>query len=215
MFKSRLPEIQDSFLLHDLIRSFELERPSRSPNPPAWDLLKVLSFLRSLMFEPLAPDLCTVTMKVLFLLSLVTAKRVSELKALLRKVAFHGNDISYLPEFVAKTESERNPLPRFFGVHSLEDFIGDLPDDCLLYPVRAIPIYLDLTASVSPRPRSLFVSLSCPTCALSKNALSFFLRRVNVDSGAVVDGSSPRAHSIRGVATSRFVFVQLVGLQGA
>ena len=141
VFKFRLPEIQDSCLLHDLFRSFELESPSRSPNPPAWDLVKVLHFLRSSVFEPLTSrDLCVVTMKVLFLLSLAPAKRVSELQALSWKVAFQGNDISlsYLPEFVAKTESEHNPLPRLFFVRSLEDFVGDLPEDRLLSPVRAI-----------------------------------------------------------------------------
>ena len=45
VFKFCLPEIQTSSLLHDLIRSFELERPSRLPNPPVWDLVKVLTFL--------------------------------------------------------------------------------------------------------------------------------------------------------------------------
>ena len=79
---------------------------------------------------------------------------------------------------------------------------GDLPEDRLLCPVRALRVYLKLTASVSPRPRSLFVSPSCLTRSLSKNALSFFLRKVVVDSGAVMDGSTPRAHSIRGVVTS-------------
>ena len=126
MFKFCLPEIQTSSLLHDLIRSFELERPSRSQNPSACDLVKVLTYLRSLVFEPLALcDLRTVTMKVLFLV-LATAKRVSELQALLRPVSFQGNDISlsYLPEFLAKTESERNLLPRFFVMRSLEDFVG-------------------------------------------------------------------------------------------
>ena len=50
-------------------------------------------------------------MKVSFLLALVTAKRVGELQALSSCVADHGPDLSlsYLPEFVAKTESERNP----------------------------------------------------------------------------------------------------------
>ena len=99
-----------------------------------------------------------VTMKVLFLLSLATAKHVSELQALSRLVAFQGSDISlsYLPEFVVKTESERNPLPQFFVVRSLEDFVGDLPEDRLLCPVRALRVYLKLTASVSSHPRSLF-----------------------------------------------------------
>ena len=104
-------------------------------------MVKVLTYLRSSVFEPLASrDLRTVTMKVLFLLSLATAKHVSELQALSRSLAFQGNDISlsYLPEFVAKMESEQNPLPRFFVVRSLEDFVGDLPEDRLLCPVRAL-----------------------------------------------------------------------------
>ena len=97
---------------------------------------------------------------------------------------------------MAKTESERNPLPRFFVVKSLEDFVGDLPEDRLLCPVRAVRIYLERTASIAPRPRALFVSPSCPTRTLSKNALSYFLRQVMKDSGSVVDHSSPWAHSI-------------------
>ena len=157
------------------------------------------------MFEPLAlKDLRTVTCKVLFLLSLATAKRVSELQALSCSVAFSGKDLllSYLPEFVAKTESERNPLPRSFLVRSLEDFVGDLPEDRLLCPVRAVHVYLQCTEALRPRPRTLFVSPSCPSRALSKNALSYFIRQIIIDSGAAGDGVSSRAHSVRGVATS-------------
>ena len=41
--------------------------------------------------------------------------------ALARRVAFQGNDmsLSYLPEFVAKTESEWDLLPHFLFVRSL------------------------------------------------------------------------------------------------
>ena len=53
VFKFRLPEIQTSPLLHDLIRSCELGRPTCSPNPPAWDLVKVLTYLRSTLPEHL------------------------------------------------------------------------------------------------------------------------------------------------------------------
>ena len=176
VFKFRLPDIQDSFILMDLLWSFELERPPRSPNPPSWDLVKVLAFVRDSRFEPLSScDFHFLTMKVLFLLSLATAKRVSELHALSRRVAFQGKDLSlsYLPEFVAKTECERNPLPQFFIVKSLEDFVGDLLEDRLLCPARAVRIYLECTASLAPRPRTLFVSPSCPTRTLSKNAVFF------------------------------------------
>ena len=176
VFKYRLPELSDHFLLRDLIRSFELERPIRSPCPQTWDLCCVLDYLQGPVFEPLASkDLCTVTCKILFLLSLATAKRVSELRALSRSVAFCGKDssLSYLSEIVTKTESERNTLPRSFLVRSLEDFVGYLPEDCLLCPVRAVRVYLRLTEALLPRPRTLFLSLSCPSRSLSKNALFY------------------------------------------
>ena len=145
VFKFCLLELSSSFILHDLVRSFELERPRRPVGPPAWDLSKVLVFLQSSSFEPLrSRPLCAVTMKVLFLLSLATAKRVSELQSISAHVAFRGDDLSlcYLPEFVAKTESEHNPIPRSFLVRSLAQFVGDLPEDYLLCPVRAVRIYL-------------------------------------------------------------------------
>ena len=50
----------------------------------------------------------------------------------------------------------------------------------------------------------MFVSPKCPTRAISKNAISFFLREVISGAGAVREVGSPplRAHSIRGVSTS-------------
>ena len=80
--------------------------------------------------------------------------------------------------------------------------MGDLPEDRLLCLVHAICVYLRLTEYLRPRPRTLFVSPSCPSRALSKNALSFFIRRVIIDSRAAGEGVSPRAHSVRGVSTS-------------
>ena len=143
-------------------------------------------------------------MKVSFLLALATAKRVGELQALSCCVAFRGPDLSlaYLPEFVAKTESERNPLPCSFFIKSLEEFVGDL-QECLLCPVCAVQIYLSLTSTLSPRPRSLLVSPRRPSHALSKNALSFFLRQVILDVGAMDEGALlPLVHSVRDAAAS-------------
>ena len=83
-------------------------------------------------------------------------KCVGELQAISCGVAFEGHDLSlsYLPEFVAKTEFERNPIPRSFLVRSLSQFVGDLPENHLLCPVQAVRIYLDLTSALSPQPRS-------------------------------------------------------------
>ena len=149
-------------LLRDLIRSFELECPRSHIASPGWDLVRVLSFLRGSSFEPLSScSLRSFTMKVLFLLSLATVKRVSELQAFSRHVAFQGPDMSasYLPEYMAKTESVWNPLPRFFVVKSLVDFVGDMSEELLLCPVWALLISLERTSSLSPRPRDFLFPL--------------------------------------------------------
>ena len=148
-------------MLHDLLRSFCLERPLSSSQVPPWDVLRVLHFLRGRPFEPLASSsLRDLMQKVLFLVSLATARCMGELQAVSREVSFCGSDVllSYLPEFQAKTESSVNPLPHSFFVRSLVDFVGDLPEELLLCPVRALQHYLSRTASVSPRPRSLSLS---------------------------------------------------------
>ena len=122
----------------------------------------------------------------------------------------------YIPEFRAKSESEACPLPRSFWVRSSTDFVGSLPDELLLCPVRALCIYLDRTSSLSPRPGTLFVSPRCPSRPLPKNALSFFLRRVilqsflasppvslpSASSSSVSGPSLVRAHRILAMATS-------------
>ena len=63
-------------------------------------------------------------------------------------------------------------------MRSLNSFVGDLPDELLLCPVRALRAYLARTSSLLPRPRTLFVSPRSTARSLSKNALSFFLRDI-------------------------------------
>ena len=104
---------------------------------------------------------------------------------------------------MAKSESVSRSIPRSFLVKSLSDFAAGLYDDLLLCPVRVLRVYLDRTLSLVPSRRRLFVSPSCPTRAMAKNAVSFFLREVI--HGA--EASRPevglvRAHDIRGVSTS-------------
>ena len=45
VFKSIMPEISTSPILHDLLRSFLAEATVREVRPPSWDLPKVLNFL--------------------------------------------------------------------------------------------------------------------------------------------------------------------------
>ena len=200
VFKFPLPEISTSPILKDFIRSFEISAPRPIFPPPPWDLDKVLQFLSGPPFEPLArASFLDKTKKALFLLAMATAKRVSELQAL----SFQGEDLVlyYDPFFRAKTESVANPLPRSIIVPSLSDFAGDLPER-VHCPVRAIKYLRKAARSASFIPSRLFVSPRNPERAMSKNAMSFYLRQLIVDSGAMSSARPPRAHDIRGIATS-------------
>ena len=204
VFKFPLPEISSSPILKDLIRSFEISAPRPIFPPPPWDLDKVLEFLSGPPFEPLArASFLDKTKKALFLLAMATAKRVSELQALSFSVSFQGEDLVlyYDPFFRAKTESVINPLPRSVVVPSLSDFAGNLPER-LHCPVRAIKYLRKAARSSSFIPSRLFVSPKNPKRSMSKNAMSFYLRQLIVDSGAVSSTRPPRAHDIRGIATS-------------
>ena len=135
VFRSVLPEILSSSVLQDLIRSFKVEVPSRVVQPPSWYLLRVLTYLRSPVFEPLhQSSLRNLSRKTLFRLALATAKHVGELQALSRAVSFSSSaaGISYVPEFLARTESTVRSLPRSFSVPSLGDFAAGLTEDLLL-----------------------------------------------------------------------------------
>ena len=207
VFQFKLPVLGEDRVLQDLVRSFSIERPRRPLAPPSWGLDAVLRHLLSSAFEPLeSVSLRTLTKKTLFLVSLATAKQVSEIQALSKSVAAIGNDlvVSFQPHFIAKTERVDALVPRSFRVLSLREFAGDLEEGFLLCPVRALNIYLRQTSSVVVRASSLFVSTRSPSRLFSKNAVSYFLREVISEAGAVrQDVAAPlRAHSVRGVATS-------------
>ena len=101
---------------------------------------------------------------------------MGELQALSHIVSFVGGDacLSYVPEFVAKSESLSRSIPLSFLVKSVSDFAAGLVV-ALLVPFT---FSLDRTFSLAPNRRHLFISPSCPTCAMSKNAVSFLLRAV-------------------------------------
>ena len=97
--------------------SFKVEAPCRSVCPSSWDLIKVLDYLRSPVFEPLSfSSLRDLTRKTLVLVSLATAKRVGELQVFSRVVSFSSTSsgLSYVPEFLAKTDCGASPSSLLF-----------------------------------------------------------------------------------------------------
>ena len=78
-----------------------------------------------------------------------------------------------------------------------------LDEELLLCPVHSLREHVKRTSGLVSRPRRLFVSPRNPSRAMSKNAISYFLREIIAESGASKKSSiTPRAHSIRGIATS-------------
>ena len=168
-----------------------------------------MQYLSGPPFEPLArASFLNKTKKALFLLAMATAKRVSELQALSFSVSFQGEDLVlyYDPFFRAKAESAANPLSRSVIVLSLADFAGDLPER-VQCPVRAIKFLRKAARSASYIPSRLFVSPRN-----MERAMSFYLRQLIVDSGAVSTSRPPRAHDIRGIATSLNYYSNLSNL---
>ena len=173
---------------------------------PAWDLSTVLTYLVSPAFEPLSQaSFRALTLKTLFLLALATAKRVGELQALSSIVTFVAGDacLSYIPQFVAKSESLTRSIPRSFLVKSLADFAAGLDIDLLLCPIRAFRLCLLRARSLSPCRHRLFVSPRRLSRAMSKNAVSFFLQEViSAAEAARPHVGSLRAPEVRSVSTS-------------
>ena len=199
VFHFHLPSLSSDPVIRDLLRSFRLSSAERVLRPPAWDLSKVLTNLVSPAFEPLSQaSFCALTPTTLFLLALATAKRVGELQALSSIVTFVAVDacLSYIPQFVAKSESLTRSILRSFLVKSLAVFAAGLDIDLLLCPVRALLLYLLRARSLSPCRYRL-------SRAMSTNAVSFFLREViSAAEAARPHVGSLRAPEVRGVSTS-------------
>ena len=129
VFRFHLPSLSSDPVIRDLLRSFQLSSAERVLRPPAWDLSMVLTYLVSPAFEPLShASFRALMLKTLFLLALATAKRVGELQGLSSIVTFVAGDacLSYIPQFVAKSESLTRSIPRSILVKSLADFAAGL-----------------------------------------------------------------------------------------
>ena len=165
-----------------------------SVRTPSWDLLLVLNFMKSEAFEPLyTMSLRQITKKTLFLLSLATAKRVGELQAVSKIVSYSGKDVylSYLPEFIAKTESETNPLPRSVVVKALNDYVGSPAKEELLFMSSEGITDISIMNRTIKALSTFFVPPSKTCRSLTINAISFFLKETIREAYAQGENSGP------------------------
>lgn len=161
-------------------------------------------------YEPLEGlSLRDLTKKSLFLVTLATAKRVSEIQAIDKEVGFsQGNAVcSFTLNFLAKNESPSNPWPRSFTIQNLSKVAGPQELEASLCPVRAIKTYLARTASIRGRSSNLWCSVKDPTRPLSKNALAFFVKELILEAHRHINEEDARLvkshiHEVRSIATS-------------
>lgn len=208
VFRHRGLDISSNSDLSDLIRSFETTKLPQ--DTVAWNLDVVLKFLMGPPFEPLkSASLRNLTKKALFLIALASAKRVSELHAIDKRVGFsQGNAVfSVSLTFLAKNENPSNPWPRSFVVRNLSDLVGHEEEERLLCPVRAIKQYLFATKGIRGQSSKLWTSVQNPSRPLSKNAISFFIRELIREAHSQSENDNlsvlrVKAHEVRAVATS-------------
>ena len=145
------------------------------------------------------------TKKTVFLVALATAKRISELQALSPEILFQKqNVILYIKHsFLAKTETAFNKLPKAITLHALREMKNTSELNNPLCPVRCLLFYLKKIKSLNINPSSLFVAPKDPSKALSKNAISFFLRDTILKAKVVYNDRGPvKAHDVQGFSAS-------------
>ena len=139
-----------------LIRSFLKSVRPEELRPPARDVTLVLQSLTRAPYKLLrTSDECFLAQKTLFLLTLISAKRVGELHTLSHRISYSRDwgeaSFTFVAGFVVKTQDPSSSAPRFEGFT-----VPALPNSStnrngrLLCPVRAVRCYLDLTAAHRP-----------------------------------------------------------------
>ena len=150
-------------ILSELIRSFELARPVSRNLTPRWDLACVLWSLTKSPFEPLdKASLLHLSWKTVFLLTLASAKRRSEIHALSSApdhLRFNGDgSVTFLCQtgFLAKTQLP-SIAPSPFTVPSLSHSLSHDDVDRTLCPVRALHFYLSRVKQQRGKRLRLFI----------------------------------------------------------
>ena len=143
-------------VLSELIKSFANQRPVDGPLAPKWDLAFVLSHMCKAPFEPLdKASLFHLSVKTVFLVTLATARRVSEVHAFsidsdhLRFSNLEGSLILRTQVgFMAKNQLPSR-APDSITIPKLSNFCRKSDNfNRMLCPVRAVKIYLNKTKSL-------------------------------------------------------------------
>lgn len=173
VFKRRGLDLLSNSDLNDLVKPYDTSKQKKD-NMVSWNLDIVLKWLTGPSFELLcSTSLRNLSRKTLFLVALATAKHVSEIVAINKRIWFSLGDAvySFTQGFLAKNEDPSKPWSHTFTIKNLMDILDSEEEERVLCPVKALRYYLNREPSSNLW--CLVKNLSLP---LSKNVLSFFLR---------------------------------------
>ena len=201
----------EDYLLRDVVRGVSL-REARSPKLfPAWDLRLVLESLRSDPYEPISTcNLDSLTCKTVFLISLASARRCSEVHALQYNSITYEPDgsvsLKFLPGFLAKNQPLDTPSPPIV-IKPLAPVLCPDDIDIFLCPVRCLKRYVKRTKHLrSQLKRRLFVSpLEGKHSDITVSSISRWIKNVIRQAYNQSKASMPddvRAHEVRAWASS-------------
>jgi hypothetical protein len=146
--------IGDHPLIKRLMRGVFKTRPSRRANPTPWDPLKVFHIFQQ---WPVELSLSQLMRKAVFLMSLATAKRASELQALLcdhLHFRQEGENLRFVPSRLTKTDRPGCLTPPFY--------VKPWKEDSRLCPVEAVLQLVAEREHLRLQHSALFFSWSSP-----------------------------------------------------
>ena len=201
-------------VLSELIKSFAKQRPVDRPLAPKWDLAFVLSHMCKAPFEPLdKASLFYLSVKTVFLVTLATARRVSEVHAFSidsDHLRFSNLDGSLILRtqvgFLAKNQLPSR-APDSITIPKLSNFCRKSDNfNCMLCPVRAVKIYLNKTKSLMKHRKRLFIPIRGDQ-DLAKSTLSRWVRYAIRHAYSSISKNpnslfKPRAHELRALSAS-------------
>ena len=209
--------------ISELIRAFELRRPVSRSLTPKWDLSCVLWSLTKAPYEPLdQASLQFLTWKTVFLLTLASAKRRSEIHALSVEdghLRFNDADgsVSLLSQagFLSKTQ-----LPSVasspFTIPALSSTCGRDDPDRLLCPVRALRFYLQRVKTLRGHRKRLFIPIKgggdVSASSISRWIASTIRKAYASLTDSEVSFLQIRPHELRALASS-WAFVNYTPLE--
>ncbi|MES9882230.1 MAG: hypothetical protein ABW185_15260 [Sedimenticola sp.] len=208
--------------MSELIKSFQLRKPVTRSLTPRWNLTWVLLSLGKAPYEPLGEaSMLDLTVKTAFLLSLASARRVSEIHALSVEegaIRFDKNQesVSLLPQagFLAKNQCP-SIAPDIIHVPGLAAFANDSKDR-LQCPVRALRFYLARVKNRRGGRKRLFLPI-VGKGDVSKDSVSRWIKRAVVLAyqrltDRDLSFMKIKAHEVRAISTS-LAFSQRIPLQ--